>query len=75
MPYNGQGVSDGQPDDSGLSSSFGTGVAMLQLNLDLSISALNYQRSIRNGDFTVEEFISKPFNPLKLNHTIGKVLN
>ncbi|MCP3929023.1 MAG: response regulator [Bacteroidetes bacterium] len=23
----------------------------------------------------VEEFISKPFNPLKLNHTIGKVLN
>jgi len=27
--------------------------------LDLSISALDYQRGIRNGDFTVEEFISK----------------
>jgi aspartyl-tRNA(Asn)/glutamyl-tRNA(Gln) amidotransferase subunit A len=27
--------------------------------LDLSISALDYQRGIKNGDFTVEEFISK----------------
>ena len=27
--------------------------------MDLSISALNYQRGIKNGDFTVEEFISK----------------
>ena len=27
--------------------------------MDLSISALDYQRGIKNGDFTVEEFISK----------------
>jgi len=27
--------------------------------LNLSISALEYQTSIKNGDFTVEEFISK----------------
>jgi len=27
--------------------------------LNLSISALDYQTSIKNGDFTVEEFISK----------------
>ena len=27
--------------------------------MNLSISALDYQTSIKNGDFTVEEFISK----------------
>jgi len=33
--------------------------------LDLSISALNYQTSIKNGDFTVEEFISKTLDRIK----------
>ena len=33
--------------------------------MDLSISALNYQTSIKNGDFTVEEFISKTLDRIK----------
>ena len=33
--------------------------------MDLSISALNYQRGIKNGDFTVEEFISKSLERIK----------
>jgi len=33
--------------------------------LDLSISALKYQTSIKNGDFTVEEFISKTLDRIK----------
>jgi len=34
--------------------------------LDLSISALDYQRGIKNGDFTVEEFISKSLERIEL---------
>ena len=33
--------------------------------MDLTISALNYQTSIKNGDFTVEEFISKTLDRIK----------
>jgi len=34
--------------------------------LNLSISALDYQTSIKNGDFTVEEFISKSIEKINL---------
>ena len=34
--------------------------------MDLSISALKYQTAIKNGDFTVEEFISKTLERIKL---------
>ena len=34
--------------------------------MDLSISALDYQRGIKNGDFTVEEFISKSLERIEL---------
>ena len=33
--------------------------------MDLTISALNYQRAIKNGDFTVEEFITKSLDRIK----------
>ena len=34
--------------------------------MDLSISASDYQRGIKNGDFTVEEFISKSLERIEL---------
>ncbi len=33
--------------------------------MNLGISALNYVNSIKNGDFTVEEFIEKSFERIK----------
>ncbi len=33
--------------------------------MDLTISALNYQRAIKNCDFTVEEFITKSLDRIK----------